>query len=64
MKTLAELLMMTNAELFFFGGVQHADVSVGRCHESLIIPASIHTTLINRITAEVGTSNMSGLRTY
>ena len=41
MKTVAGLLMVTNAAIFFFGGVQHAGVSVGRFHEPLIIPAAI-----------------------
>jgi hypothetical protein len=33
--------MIANAALFFFGGVQHAGVPVGRFHEPLIIPAAI-----------------------
>ena len=41
MKTVAGLLMIANAALFFFGGVQHAGVSMGRFHEPLIIPAAI-----------------------
>ena len=41
MKTLAALLMIANAAIFFFGGVQHAGVTVGRFHEPLIIPAAI-----------------------
>lgn len=45
MKTIAGLLMTANAALFFFGGVQHAGVSVGRFHEPLIIPAAIVESL-------------------
>ena len=41
MKTVAGLLMIANAALFFFGSVQHAGVAVGRFHEPLIIPAAI-----------------------
>jgi hypothetical protein len=41
MKTLAGLLMIANAVVFFFGGVQHAGVSVGRFHEPVIVPATI-----------------------
>jgi hypothetical protein len=41
MKTLAGLLMVANAAIFFFGGVQHAGITVGRFHEPLIIPAAI-----------------------
>jgi 4-amino-4-deoxy-L-arabinose transferase-like glycosyltransferase len=41
MKTVGGLLMIANATLFFFGGVQHAGVSVGRFHEPIIIPAAI-----------------------
>jgi hypothetical protein len=41
MKTLAGLLMIVNAAVFFFGGVQHAGLSVGRFHEPAIIPATI-----------------------
>lgn len=41
MKTVAGWLMTANAALFFFGGVQHAGVTVGRFHEPLIIPAAI-----------------------
>jgi hypothetical protein len=41
MKTVAGLLMIANAALFFFGSVQHAGVVVGRFHEPLIIPAAI-----------------------
>jgi len=45
MKTVAGSLMSANAALFFFGGVQHAGVAVGRFHEPLIIPAAIVETL-------------------
>src|SRR5215468_3866052 len=45
MKTVAGLLMIANTALFFFGGVQHAGVSVGRFHEPLIIPAAIVESL-------------------
>src|SRR5262250_960634 len=45
MKTVAGLLMIANAGIFFFGGVQHAGVAVGRFHEPLIIPAAIVETL-------------------
>src|SRR5215470_10729410 len=41
MKTVAGLLMIANTAIFFFGGVQHAGVTVGRFHEPLIIPAAI-----------------------
>jgi len=41
MKTVAGLLMIANAAIFFFGGVQHAGITVGRFHEPLIIPAAI-----------------------
>ncbi len=41
MKTLAGLLMIANAAIFFFGGVQHVGITVGRFHEPLIIPAAI-----------------------
>jgi len=40
-KTLAGLLMIANAAIFFFGGVQHVGITVGRFHEPLIIPAAI-----------------------
>jgi hypothetical protein len=40
-KTVAGWLMIANAVVFFFGGVQHAGVAVGRFHEPLIIPAAI-----------------------
>jgi hypothetical protein len=45
MKTVAGVLMIANAALFFFGSVQHAGVAVGRFHEPLIIPAAIVETL-------------------
>jgi hypothetical protein len=45
MKTVAGLLMIANAALFFFGGVQHAGVPVGQFHEPLIIPAAIVESL-------------------
>jgi hypothetical protein len=41
MRTLAGWLMIANAALFFFGGVQHAGVSIGRFREPLIVPAAI-----------------------
>jgi 4-amino-4-deoxy-L-arabinose transferase-like glycosyltransferase len=41
MKTVAGLLMIANAALFFFGSVQHSGVAVGRFREPLIIPAAI-----------------------
>jgi hypothetical protein len=41
MKTLAGLLMIANAAIFFFGGVQHAGITIGRFHEPLIIPPAI-----------------------
>src|SRR5262245_21865277 len=41
MKTVAGLLMIANAAIFFFGGVQHAGITVKRFHEPLIIPAAI-----------------------
>ena len=41
MKTIAGWLMTANAAVFFFGGVQHAGVTLGRFHEPLIIPAAI-----------------------
>lgn len=41
MRTLAGLLMIANAALFLFGGVQHAGLTFGRFHEPLIIPAAI-----------------------
>jgi ABC-type Fe3+ transport system permease subunit len=41
MKTVAGLLMIANAAIFFFGGVQHAGITVGRFHEPFIIPAAI-----------------------
>jgi hypothetical protein len=37
-QTLAGLLMIA---IFFFGGVQHAGIGVGRFHEPLIVPAAI-----------------------
>jgi len=45
MKTVAGLLMIANAALFFFGAVQHAGVPVGRFHEPAIIPAAIVESL-------------------
>ena len=36
MKTVARSLMSANTALFFFGGVQHAGVAVGRFHETAI----------------------------
>jgi hypothetical protein len=45
MKTVAGLLMIANAALFFFGGVQHAGFAIGRLHEPLIIPAAIVESL-------------------
>jgi hypothetical protein len=41
MKTVAGLLMIANTAIFFFGGVQHAGITVGRFHEPVIIPAAI-----------------------
>jgi hypothetical protein len=41
MKTVAGLLMLANAALFFFGAVQHSGIAVGPFHEPLIIPAAI-----------------------
>ena len=41
MKTVAGVLMIANAALFFFGGVQHAGITVGWFHEPVIIPAAI-----------------------
>jgi hypothetical protein len=41
MKTLAGLLMIANAAIFFFGGGKHPGTTVGRFHEPLIIPAAI-----------------------
>ena len=41
MKTVAGLLMIANAAIFFFGGVQHVGITVGRFTEPLIIPAAI-----------------------
>jgi hypothetical protein len=41
MKTVTGWLMTTNAAIFFFGGVQHAGVTVGRAHEPAIVPAAI-----------------------
>jgi len=37
MRTLAGWLMIANAALFFFGGVQHVGVSIGRFHEPLSV---------------------------
>ena len=45
MKAVTGSLMTANAALFFFGGVQHAGIAVGRFHEPLIIPAAIVETL-------------------
>ena len=45
MKSVAGSLMSANAALFFFRGIQHAGVAVGRFHEPLIIPAAIVETL-------------------
>jgi hypothetical protein len=45
MNTVAGVLMIANAALFIFGGVQHAGVAVGRFHEPLIIPAAIVESL-------------------
>ena len=45
MKTVAGLLMISNAALFLFGSLQHAGVAVGRFHEPLIIPAAIVESL-------------------
>jgi len=44
-KTAADLLLMANAGLFFFGAVQHAGVAVGPFHKPLIVPAAIVETL-------------------
>lgn len=41
MKTVAGILMIGNAALLFFGGVQHAGVAIGRFHEPIILPAAI-----------------------
>jgi hypothetical protein len=40
-KALLELVVATNAALFFFGAVQHAGVALGPFHEPQIIPAAI-----------------------
>ena len=45
MRTVAGLLMVANAVLFFFGGVQHAGIAIGRFHEPVIIPAAIVESL-------------------
>lgn len=41
MRTVAGIVMIVNAALFFFGGVQHAGVAIGRFHEPVIVPAAI-----------------------
>jgi hypothetical protein len=41
MRIVAGWVMVANAALFFFGGVQHAGVTIGRFHEPLIISAAI-----------------------
>ncbi len=41
MKTVAGLLMIANAVLFFWERSTHAGVAVGQFHEPLIIPAAI-----------------------
>jgi hypothetical protein len=41
MKTVAGLLMIANAAIFFFGGVQHVGITVGWFHEQVIIPTAI-----------------------
>jgi hypothetical protein len=33
--------MIMNAAIFFFGGVQHAGITLGQFHEPIIIPAAI-----------------------
>ncbi|HXY50932.1 MAG TPA: hypothetical protein VEI01_15865 [Terriglobales bacterium] len=45
MKTVAGVLMIANALLFFFGSVQHAGVVIGPFREPLIIPATIVESL-------------------
>ena len=45
MKTLAALLMIANAALFFFGAVQHAGIALGPFHEPVIVPAAIVETI-------------------
>ena len=41
MKSLAGLIMATNAARFFYGAAQHAGIAFGPFHEPLIIPAAI-----------------------
>jgi hypothetical protein len=45
MKTLAVLLMIANAAVFFFGALQHAGIALGALHEPVIIPAAIVETI-------------------
>lgn len=45
MRRLLEVVMITNAALFFFGAVQHAGFTIGPFHEPRIIPAAIVETL-------------------
>ena len=41
MQSALGLIMLSNAVLFFFGGLQHAGVSIGNFHEPKIVPAFI-----------------------
>ena len=45
MQTALGLIMISNAALFFFGGLQHAGISIGNFHEPKIIPAFIVETI-------------------
>ena len=63
MKTVAGWLMIANAAVFFFGGVQHAGVTVGRFHEPLIIPAAIVEALCGLCLLWGGSALFRGRRT-
>jgi hypothetical protein len=45
MRRWLELVMITNAALFFFGALQHAGLAIGPFHEPRIVPAAIVETL-------------------
>jgi len=44
-RNVLEIIMASNAALFFFGAIQHAGVALGPFHEPRIVPASIVETL-------------------
>jgi hypothetical protein len=41
MRAALAVVMLADAGVFFFGGIQHAGISLGRFHEPYILPAAI-----------------------